>query len=88
MYAASQMSRDKVNMTVYVRDPQQDRLDWIDEQNKNIGNEDSENRIELIEQDSHAMKTTREKDDDEFEFRKKRREYEAIGKGRIRWFQE
>jgi len=49
MYAASQMSRDKVNMTVYVRDPQQDRLDWIDEQNKNIGNEDSENRIELIE---------------------------------------
>ena len=49
MYAASQMSRDKVNMTVYVRDSQQDRLDWIDEQNKNIGNEDSENRIELIE---------------------------------------
>ena len=49
MYAANKMSRDKVNMTAYVRDPQQDWLDWIDEQNKNIGNEDSENRIELIE---------------------------------------
>ena len=32
------------------------------------------------------MKTTREMDDDEFEIRKKRREYEARGKGRIRWF--